>query len=99
MVVARLVPWWCSIRRGVFAVALVLLVAGALSRAGFAAEPVWKASWITHPTAPLREPIVLHFRRTLQLDGKLARYVVFLKRLSFCKSTWRTAVTVARAAD
>ena len=25
----------------------------------------WQASWITHPTAPLREPIVLHFRRTL----------------------------------
>ena len=23
----------------------------------------WKAAWITHPTAPLREPIVLHFRR------------------------------------
>ena len=22
----------------------------------------WKASWITHPTAPLREPLVLHFR-------------------------------------
>ena len=68
----RLVPWWCSIRRGFFAVALVLLIAGALSRAGFAAEPVWRASWITHPAAPLREPIVLHFRCTLQLDGKLA---------------------------
>jgi hypothetical protein len=25
----------------------------------------WKAAWVTHPTAPLREPIVLHFRRTL----------------------------------
>src|ERR1017187_8787427 len=27
----------------------------------------WKASWVTHPTAPLREPLVLHFRRTLAL--------------------------------
>src|ERR1035441_3992157 len=27
----------------------------------------WKASWITHPTAPLREPLVLHFRRALAL--------------------------------
>ena len=22
----------------------------------------WQASWVTHPTAPLREPVVLHFR-------------------------------------
>src|SRR5271168_5319682 len=64
-------------KRHVSSVALVVLVvAGALSSVGFAAEPLWKASWITHPTAPLREPIVLHFRRTLQLDSKPARYVV-----------------------
>ena len=61
---------------GVSAVALALVVAEALSRVGFAAEPLWKASWITHPTAPLREPIVLHFRRSLQLESKPARYVV-----------------------
>jgi alpha-L-rhamnosidase len=36
----------------------------------------WKASWITHPTAPLREPIVLHFRRTLHLAAVPASYVV-----------------------
>ncbi len=36
----------------------------------------WKASWITHPTAPLREPLVLHFRRTLNLASMPARYVV-----------------------
>jgi alpha-L-rhamnosidase len=47
-----------------------------LSGVGFAAEPLWQASWITHPTAPLREPIVLHFRRSLQLESKPARYVV-----------------------
>ena len=30
---------------------------------------VWKASWTTHPTAPLRDPIVLHFRRPLTLPS------------------------------
>jgi hypothetical protein len=44
--------------------------------AAFAAEPQWKARWITHPTAPLREPVVLHFRRSLQLAEKPSHYVV-----------------------
>jgi len=34
------------------------------------------ASWITHPTAPLREPVVLHFRRMLALDALPASYLV-----------------------
>ncbi len=42
----------------------------------FGAEPQWKARWITHPTAPLREPLVLHFRRSLQLEAKPGHYVV-----------------------
>jgi hypothetical protein len=36
----------------------------------------WTASWITHPTAPLREPIVLHFRRALTLPSVPASYRV-----------------------
>jgi alpha-L-rhamnosidase len=36
----------------------------------------WHAGWITHPTAPLREPLVLHFRRTFTLMAKPASYVV-----------------------
>lgn len=36
----------------------------------------WHASWVTHPTAPLREPVVLHFRRTLNLDSVPASYIV-----------------------
>jgi hypothetical protein len=36
----------------------------------------WKASWVTHPTAPLREPVVLHFRRTLKLATVPASYPV-----------------------
>jgi hypothetical protein len=36
----------------------------------------WKAMWITHPSAPLREPIVLHFRHGLSLASVPASYVV-----------------------
>ena len=36
----------------------------------------WNASWITHPTAPLREPLVLHFRRALDLPTVPASYLV-----------------------
>ena len=36
----------------------------------------WKASWVTHPTAPLREPLVLHFRRNLELASVPANYLV-----------------------
>jgi alpha-L-rhamnosidase len=36
----------------------------------------WKASWITHPTAPLREPVVLHFRHTLSVASVPASYIV-----------------------
>jgi hypothetical protein len=36
----------------------------------------WTASWITHPTAPLREPIVLHFRRAMTLASAPASYRV-----------------------
>jgi alpha-L-rhamnosidase len=36
----------------------------------------WKASWITHPTAPLREPLVLHFRRSFSLSAVPATYPV-----------------------
>ena len=36
----------------------------------------WHAGWITHPTAPLREPVVLHFRHGLTLAAMPASYVV-----------------------
>src|SRR5580693_5316967 len=55
---------------------VLFMFAAALPIGVLAAEPQWKASWITHPTAPLREPIVLHFRRSLQLESKPARYVI-----------------------
>jgi alpha-L-rhamnosidase len=40
------------------------------------AQRIWHASWITHPTAPVREPIVLHFRRTLELKAVPAHYLI-----------------------
>src|SRR5580704_5879119 len=77
MVVARSTPGATHMRSKVSAFTLVLFMfAAALPIGVLAAEPLWKASWITHPTAPLREPIVLHFRRTLQLDSKPARFIV-----------------------
>lgn len=36
----------------------------------------WTAGWITHPTAPQREPIVLHFRRGLTLGTVPEKYIV-----------------------
>ena len=36
----------------------------------------WSASWITHPSAPLREPIVLHFRRSIDLPAVPSTYPV-----------------------
>jgi hypothetical protein len=63
---------------------LALLVLGFCAFALPAQDPVapdpphheWKAAWITHPTAPLREPLVLHFRRTLTLAVVPASYIV-----------------------
>jgi alpha-L-rhamnosidase len=53
--------------------------AGVYSQSDPTSDPLhreWSAGWITHPTAPLREPIVLHFRRTLTLDAVPASYIV-----------------------
>jgi alpha-L-rhamnosidase len=36
----------------------------------------WHAAWVTHPTAPLREPVVLHFCRSLQLASVPTSYQV-----------------------
>jgi alpha-L-rhamnosidase len=36
----------------------------------------WTAQWISHPTAPLREPGVFHFRKIIQLSAKPSRFVV-----------------------
>jgi len=59
--------------------AIVLLSLPLASQDSVQPDPpnrVWHASWITHPTAPLREPIVLHFRRSLQLASVPSSYIV-----------------------
>ena len=57
-------------------VILFLLVLTAFSSPAKGADSKWTASWTTHPTAPLREPLVLHFRHALRLDARPSRYVV-----------------------
>jgi hypothetical protein len=51
-------------------------VVALLSIGAASAQEKWTASWITHPTAPLREPLVLHFRREVQLASKPSSYIV-----------------------
>ena len=36
----------------------------------------WKAQWISHPTAPLREPITLHFKKSLELKAVPTHFIV-----------------------
>ena len=36
----------------------------------------WTAQWIAHPTAPLREPRVFHFRKTIDIAQKPAHFLV-----------------------
>ena len=36
----------------------------------------WSAIWVSHPTAPLREPIVLHFRKAIELSAVPQHYIV-----------------------
>jgi hypothetical protein len=64
-----------------FALALVSLALPAQNNAQTQAQSdppqrQWQASWATHPTAPLREPLVLHFRRALDLAAVPASYPV-----------------------
>jgi alpha-L-rhamnosidase len=40
------------------------------------AHRTWHAAWVTHPTATLREPLVLHFRRSLELAAVPTSYPV-----------------------
>jgi len=38
----------------------------------------WSAEWISHPTAPLREPGVFHFRKVINLPVAPEHFVVHL---------------------
>ena len=67
-------PW------GSIAPVLFLLLACQSSVALDSAEPAprehWTAEWISHPTAPLREPRVFHFRKIIHLDAKPSQFPV-----------------------
>jgi len=41
-----------------------------------AARQHWSAQWISHPTAPLREPITLHFKKAFEVSAVPAHFVV-----------------------
>jgi hypothetical protein len=59
--------------------ATILLVLFAITLQAQIPDPPhhdWKAGWITHPTAPLREPLVLHFRRSFTLAAVPTNYIV-----------------------
>jgi len=59
--------------------ALTLVPLAAAAQTPAQPDPVhrdWKAAWVTHPTAPLREPLVLHFRRALELPSVPSSYFV-----------------------
>lgn len=38
----------------------------------------WSASWISHPTASLRDPVVLHFRKLIHLASRPAQFKVLV---------------------
>lgn len=61
--------------------AVIIMAASACSYAQSTTQPdpanrIWHAAWVTHPTAPLREPLVLRFRRLLTLAAVPASYIV-----------------------
>jgi alpha-L-rhamnosidase len=59
--------------------ALALSALAALAQASAQPDPPhheWHAAWVTHPTAPLREPLVLHFRKSLMLATVPGSYIV-----------------------
>ena len=52
------------------------LVTGSLVMHSEEPRQHWSAIWISHPTAPLREPIVLHFRKSIELPAAPQHYIV-----------------------
>jgi len=68
-----------------FRVSAFVFLAGLLLGARFAAaqakdapmpRETWSAQWISHPTAPLRDPITMHFRKSIELTSVPAHFVV-----------------------
>ena len=76
-------PSFSAIRVFSLSVALTVLACTHLSNTQLSAqlsEPQarqkWSAQWISHPTAPLREPITLHFKKAIQIAAVPAHFIV-----------------------
>jgi alpha-L-rhamnosidase len=54
----------------------IALAATAIVMHGEEPREQWSAIWISHPTAPLREPIVLHFRKAIEVPELPQHYIV-----------------------
>src|ERR1700690_1054685 len=82
-------------------IAVCFAIWGCSLIAGAANEREWNASWITHPAIPLREPVVLHFRRSFHLDARPAHFIVHVSadnRLVLCVNGRRAGDGPARGA-
>jgi alpha-L-rhamnosidase len=55
---------------------LLLSASGALLGDELPQRLRWTANWIAHPTAPLHEPGVFHFRKIFELETRPAHFVV-----------------------
>src|SRR6202007_1934786 len=72
-------PFWIETMRQYFVVALLLSSLAVRGQNPAQPDPphrVWSAAWVTHPTTPLREPLVLHFRHILDLPSTPTSYPV-----------------------
>ncbi len=58
------------------AVLLIAMQTNVQGEAAQTARPEWKAQWISHPTAPLKEAITLHFKKELVLKAVPEHFVV-----------------------
>src|SRR5271166_4526365 len=80
----RGMPSCLPVVRQTLSLSLSLLFAAMISLPGIvpagAQEPAqrekWAAEWISHPTAPSKEPGVFHFRKIIHLAGRSDKFIV-----------------------
>jgi len=62
----------------VLAAGLLAFASHAQAQGGEAPAPRlhWSAQWISHPTAPLREPITLHFKKAIEIKAVPAHFLI-----------------------
>jgi len=65
-----------SLRHSAWLLFCAALATASLVMQGEEPRQGWAATWISHPTAPLREPLVLHFRKSIELSAAPQHYIV-----------------------